>query len=277
MVAARTGWQQGSATGYLILSDGFVAEYFVRGDGDPLVLVPALAGGTGLLRPLIDELSQDHQVITFELRGEKECLCDRSYHFDRLVRDLGEIVDQLALERPSLCGVSFGGAIALDFASRFPNRVGSLVVQGAGAVYRDRLFDNVARKVLDRLLLPGDNPFVNQFFRLLTAQSSQDRFGLDFAIDNCWTTDQSVMAHRFVLLEEYDVTGRLGRLRMPTLLLTGERDVLQSADDMRVITNEVPQAELRMVAGAGHFAFVTHAEVLAAEIRSFQRLAAAAY
>ena len=271
MVAGSPKFFSLSPSGFLPLSDGYTAEYYIRGEGEPLVLIPGLAGGTGLLRPLIDALAIDHQVITFELRGEKSCVCDRAFHFDRLVRDLAEVLDGLGLERPGLFGVSFGGAIALDLASRYPNRVGYVAVQGAGEAHEDRLFDGVARKVLDRMLLPENSPFVNQFFKLLTAKRTREGYGLDFVIDQCWSTDQSVMAHRFAMLEEYDVTERINRLRMPLLLLSGELDILTTPSDMRTFSAHAPNAELRGIPGAGHFAFVTHAGQLAEELRYFRQ------
>ncbi|MBX9655770.1 alpha/beta hydrolase [bacterium] len=271
MVAGSPNFFSLSPSGFLPLSDGFTAEYYIRGEGEPLVLIPGLAGGTGLLRPLIDALSQDHRVITFELRGEKSCVCERSFHFDRLVRDLSEVVDGLALEQPGIFGLSFGGAIALDFACRSPHRVGYLAIQGASDSHENRLFEGVARKMLDRMLLPENSPFVNQFFKLLTAQRTREGCGIDFVVDQCWSTDQSVMAHRFAMLEEYDISDRLNRLRMPLLLLSGELDILTTPSDMRAFSTHAPHAELRGIPGAGHFAFVTHAGQIAEELRDFRR------
>ncbi len=271
MVAGQHLFYSMAPTGFLSLSDGYTAEYVVRGTGEPIVLVPGLAGGIGLLRPMIESLAESHQVIALEIRGEKSCLCERSFHFDRLVRDLAESIEELRLESPGILGVSFGGAIALDYATRFPHRVGYLAIQGANAQYERRLFDGVARKVLDRLLLPGDNPFVNQFFKLLTGRRSTEGYGVEFVIDQCWSTDQSVMAHRFALLEEYNVSARLNRLRMPVLMLAGEMDVVVPPSDAVLMESQVPRMETRSIPEGGHFAFVTHARLIAEEIRDFRR------
>lgn len=263
-------------SGLISLGDGYTAEYFRRGRGEPIVLVPGMAGGTGLLQPLMDELVQDHEVITFELRGEKSCILDRTFGFDRLVRDLAEVIDTLRLERPGLLGLSFGGAIALDYATRFPHRVGYVAVQGAGPNHRNRLFDGVARRVLDRMILPDNSPFLNQFFRLLTAQRSLEEYGLDFVIDQCWKTDQSVMAHRFELLEEYDITDRLDGFNVPTLVISAEQDLMQPPADASSLADAIDQSEVRAIEGAGHFAFVTHAKPLADHLRAFGQYAYAA-
>src|SRR4051812_7526876 len=55
----------------------YTVDYRVWGEGDPIVLIPGLAGGMGLLGPLAKILSQNHKVITYELRGEDNCFAIR--------------------------------------------------------------------------------------------------------------------------------------------------------------------------------------------------------
>lgn len=271
MVASLASSFRSPATGFLSLSDQFTTEYYEQGEGEPLVVIPGLAGGTGLIQPLIDSLSDRFRVISFELRGETNGFFDRRYHFDRLVRDVGDVLDGLRLERPGLLGLSFGGAIALDYASRNSNRLSFLAVQGAGPSHHAGAFAGVARRVLERLLLPDNSPFVNQFFRLLTADRSDDGTTMDFVAGHCWRTDQSIMAHRFSLLDEYDITDRLGRLRLPVLSITGENDVLATPSSLEALHTAAPNVEAHILPGAGHFAFVTHAEKIAGLVSDFSR------
>lgn len=269
MVASRLPVFHRPSAKFVSLSDRYTVEYYDRGHGDPLVVVPGLAGGAALIEPLIEELASEFRVICYELRGETSDFCDRAYHFDRLVRDLGEFVSRLGLERPGLLGLSFGGAIALDYATRFPNRLDFLAVQGAGASHRAGPFDGVARRVLERLQLPDNNPFVNQFFRVLTADRTSVGGLFDLIVNQCWRTDQSVMAHRFGLLEEYDVLERLSGLTVPTLALCGERDVLVHPSMVGQMVTLAPCLESRVLPDAGHFAFVTHPQLVAQALRDF--------
>ena len=58
-------------------------------------------------------------------------------------------------------------------------------------------------------------------------------------------------------------------VRVPTLLLAGERDVLVSRTGMNALASEIPDARAVRIGGAGHLACVTHAERVATEARSF--------
>src|SRR5262249_41954045 len=159
---------------------------------------------------------------------------------------------------PAILGVSFGGVLALEFAARQPHRLSRLIVQGAGARFEPSLLQQGAALILDRYPLPADNPFVNQFFNLLFGGPQRPGPLVDFVVRRCWQTDQSVMAHRFPLVEQFDLGPRLHRISAPALILTGDRDLLVSPGNLRTLLEGMPQAESVKLANCGHLAFVTH-------------------
>ena len=186
----------------VLTSSNYTARYCVWGEGPPLVLVPGLAGGFELLGPLARLLARDFQVISYQLRGEDDCFAlRRQFTLVDLVDDLEEFLDWFGLERPAMMGVSFGGVLALDLAARRPHRLQSLVLQGVGARFEMGLLQQVAGMVLSGYPLPSDNPFVNQFFNLLFGSRQKPGALFQFVTRQCWQTDQSVMAHRFELVE----------------------------------------------------------------------------
>jgi pimeloyl-ACP methyl ester carboxylesterase len=250
----------------------YTAEYCEWGDGPPLVLIPGLAGGYELLGPLARLLATNFRVISYQLRGEEDCFAlRRRFGLQELVEDLYELLNVLCLERPALMGVSFGGVLALEFAAQYPRLASRLIIQGAGARFERSLLEQVAGLVLSRYPLPSDNPFVNQFFHLLFGRRQKPGPLFQFVTRRCWQTDQSVMAHRFRMVEQFDVESRLHRIAVPTLLLAGDRDLLVSARSLSVLTDGLPRARLVHVAGCGHLAFVTQPARVAAEVRDFLR------
>jgi len=185
------------------------------------------------------------------------------------VADLAEFLDWHRLESPILMGVSFGGVLALEFAARYGHRLQQLIVQGAGARYEHGLLPRVAGAVLARFPLPSDNPFINQFFNLLFGGKQKPGPLFEFVTQQCWQTDQSVMAYRLRLLENYDLGPRMARIRVPALVLAGERDLLVSEKSLQELGDGLPDAEVCRLSGCGHLAFVTHPNRVAAEVRRF--------
>jgi len=256
-------------TGLAPLS-GYSASYSVVGDGPPLVVLPGLAGGTALLRPLVERLARAFRVFAVELRGEANPFdIRRRFTAEDLVGDVLEFLALHQLERPLLLGVSFGGAVALELASRHACRIGGLVVQGADLRFEPTLLRRVAGDILSGYPLPTDSPFVNQFFNLLFGRKPRDRALADFVIKNCWRTDQAVMARRFRIAEEIDLTDRLDSIRTPTLLVHGGRDLFVSSKGLAEMISGIPEAESVELPQAGHLAFVTHATEIALAVERF--------
>ncbi len=248
----------------------YTVEYREWGDGPPLVLVPGLAGGFELLGPLARILSSHFRVISYQLRGEDDCFAlRRRFGVSDLVEDLAEFLDWHCLERPALFGVSFGGVLALEFAARFPHRLQALGVQGVGARFERGWLQRVASMVLARYPLPPDNPFINQFFNLLFGSRQQPGPLFQFVTQQCWRTDQSVMAYRFRLVEQYDIDGRLQRIQVPTLILSGDRDLLVSERSLNDLSEGIREAEVVRLTGCGHLAFVTQPYRVAEEVQRF--------
>jgi pimeloyl-ACP methyl ester carboxylesterase len=248
----------------------YTARYSVWGDGQPLVLVPGLAGGFELLGPLARLLAQDFQVISYQLRGEDDCFAlRRRFGLPDLVADLRELLDWFGLERPPILGVSFGGVLALELAMRWPNRLQALITQGVGARFERGLLQQVAGWVLSRYPLPSDSPFINQFFNLLFGARQEPGPLFEFVTRQCWQTDQSVMAHRFHLVESFNPGPRLECVRVPALFMAGDRDLLVSPQSLLTLAQSIPDACRVALPSCGHLAFVTQPERVADEVKRF--------
>ena len=248
----------------------YTARYCEWGEGPPLVLVPGLAGGFELLGPLARLLARDFRVISYQLRGEDDPFALRR-HFDLadLVGDLREFLDWRGLECPAVMGVSFGGVLALELAARHPHRLRALALQGVGSRFERGLLQQVAGVVLSRYPLPPDSPFVNQFFNLLFGSRQRPGPLFQFVTRRCWQTDQGIMSHRFGLVESNDVRPRLGAVRVPTLALAGDRDLLVSPQALAELARGIPGAREVRLRGCGHLAFATRPEAVAAAVADF--------
>jgi len=248
----------------------YTAEVREIGSGSPLVLIPGLAGGSELLDPLAKSLSEDHHVFSYQLRGENDCFVLRHpFELDDLVEDLAELIEEMRLESPIIMGVSFGAIIALKFAIRYPHRLHRLIVQGVGARYQRGLIQQIASTVLSRFPLPSDSPFVNQFFNLLFGGRQKRDSLFEFVTRQIWQTDQSVMAHRFQLIEQFDVENELRSIQVPTLVLSGDRDILVPPSTLQPLCDNIPNVTLERLPNSGHLAFVTKPDLVTKKVTQF--------
>ena len=240
------------------------------GQGEPLLLVPGLAGGLPLMAPLVRELKQDFRVIGVEVREEHRVIGHRKrYDLVDLADDLVGIMDRLKLEAPTVLGVSFGGVLGMEAALRHPARIRRLVLQGVGSFFENGLIPKVAQWILPNIPLPTNKPGINQFFKLLFGKNWPDRDLFDAAVRQCWQTDQGVMCERLNLARRFDWRDRLSDLPVPVLALRGDRDVMVSKSCCLDLAKRLPSGVFRELVGGGHMAFATHPAQMAREVVRF--------
>ncbi len=260
---------------------GDAIEVVRVGRGEPIVVIPGLAGGWKLAWPLIRSLARYFEVISFGLRGDEGSWDDlgsspaRAHSIGEYAQDVVCLIDQLGLDAPAVFGLSFGGAVALELATEYPDRLGALMLHGVEARFRPSIGSRIARRVLERFPLPSDSRFINQFFHLLFASKPESGPLLEFVTNRIWETGQTVMAERLAALESFDISGRLWSIAAPTLVVAGGRDVIVPAARQRALALEISEARIGIIEEAGHIGFLTHTTEIVRRVRSHMRRASA--
>ncbi|WP_454883131.1 alpha/beta fold hydrolase [Sphingomonas oryzagri] len=117
----------------------FSTNYHDLGSGEPVVLIhgsgPGVTGWANW-RLVLPELSKRFRVLAPDMAGFgfTERVDDYSYTRDNWVEQVKDFLDALGIEKVHLVGNSFGGAITLAFAIRYPERVGKFVLMGAAGI-----------------------------------------------------------------------------------------------------------------------------------------------
>ncbi|MBW8896248.1 MAG: alpha/beta fold hydrolase, partial [Acidobacteria bacterium] len=95
-----------------------------------LIVIPGVQGRWEWMKPALDELAKRCRAVSYTLCGDlgSEMTFDRTLGFDNFIRQLDRVFDRSGIERAALCGVSYGGFIALRYAALRPERVASLVL-----------------------------------------------------------------------------------------------------------------------------------------------------
>jgi pimeloyl-ACP methyl ester carboxylesterase len=261
------GYHNFGATVGLLGSRPGVVDVVRFGQGDPIVVLPGLAGGWKLLAPLARRLASRAEVFLLGFRGDHGTLtAGLPESIGEYAEDVAHQIAELGLVQPTVVGVSFGGVVALELALEYPEHVGSLFLHGADCRFQGGLGALIARRVLERFPLPDDNRFVNQFFNLLHGCRPEPGPLAEFVVQSCWETDQAVMASRLRALDGFDVTDRLWAVDAPTLVIAGSRDVIVTPSRQRALAAAIPQARFELIEGAGHVGFLTHGALVASKV-----------
>jgi len=241
-------------TGYADVN-GTHLYYECAGSGPPLVLVH----GFGLDRRMWDEqffdFAQRWRVVRYDLRGfgrSAPPLVGQDY---RHIADLAALLDHLGLARAALVGLSLGGLIVLNTALQYPDRVSALVLVDAIAGGRpmsvawDEAYRAIRRQAHGGSVADAKQAWLD--FDLFAPARAHPRAGpLLRQMIADWSGWQ--FANRDPENTLIRASDRLGEVRVPALVLVGERDL----PDFLAIANELkaglPLARLVVVPGGGH-------------------------
>jgi 3-oxoadipate enol-lactonase len=153
-------------------------------------------------------------------------------------------------------GESFGGTLAMSFALRHPERVRELVVLNSFPHFIPQLRLRVALAGL-RLLPWGAMSLVRRAtaFRLHSRHTHRQEIRRFLELSR-GITKQGYLC-RLRILRTYDIRERLHRIEAPTLFLASECDNLVPAvEQARYMSDRVPLATLRVLAGHGHICLI---------------------
>lgn len=101
-------------------------------DAPAIVLVHGTRMSRGMWHPQLAALQGGFRVIALDLPGHG-ALRDRQFDWDEAVDEIARVIDEAAGGRAVVCGLSLGGYLAIDLATRYPERVTGLVITGASA------------------------------------------------------------------------------------------------------------------------------------------------
>ena len=170
-------------------------------------------------------------------------------------------LDAMDLEKAIVVGHSMGGAIALDFALHYPGHVDGLILVGSGARLR------VAPAILTGILsdFEATVDLVCDYAFGPSASEQLKRLGRQRLLN----TPPEVSHGDYTACDAFDVMGRLGEVRCPTLVIGGTADRLTPPKYSVYLRDHIHGAELVLVDAAGHMVMLEKPEVVARAISKF--------
>lgn len=250
-----------------------------RGSGTPIVVVPGIQGRWEWMQPTVEALVERHRVITFSLCGDagSGCRIDDRLGFGNYVRQIDAVLDRAELQQAALCGVSFGGLVAVHYAASRPERVTALVLVSApGPRWRP---DQRVMKYLraPRLLAPlfiARSPLAMTKEIVAAFPGKRDRWAFRRRhLRRVLSARLSPvrMAQRVKLAMKENFLDDCARVKAPTLVVTGEAELDQivPVESTRDYLAAIPGARGAVFEGTGHLGLVTRPAAFAQLVGDF--------
>jgi pimeloyl-ACP methyl ester carboxylesterase len=239
-----------------------------RAGAPVVILLHGFADSWQVWESVIPRLAEDHHVYAFDQRGhgdsDKPACC---YTQADYVADVVAFMDANDIRRAMLVGHSLGSFVAQNFALEHPDRLARMVLIGSTAAC-----DNAACAELRTLAMTvPDQPELSTVreFQLASFHGPPDPDTFESIMAQSMKVPGRVWRQALPAAIDDDRVARLPDVRVPTLLISGDRDAFFPPAEQRRLLRLIPNARLELYEDVGHFLPVEDPIRLASDLISF--------
>ncbi|MEM5438146.1 3-oxoadipate enol-lactonase [Paraburkholderia diazotrophica] len=241
-----------------------------EGGGPWLTFVHQLGGDLSIWDQLAGFFRDEYTVLRYDVRGHGQtAVSDRQFSVADLSQDLRALLDALGVQKTHLVGMSMGGMIAQQFALDNPDRVETLTLadthaatpadgralwEQRAATVRNEGVGSLAQATMERWLTAGfrdAHPEVVEQIREVFEHTSSEGY-----------------AHACLALRDFDVSGRLKEIALPTLTVAGRHDAGTPPAATQAIADAIRGARFELL-DAAHLAPIEQSQRFTALLESF--------
>jgi pimeloyl-ACP methyl ester carboxylesterase len=239
------------------------------GDGPPVVFSHGLFMDHTMFAPQVQALQDRYRVITWDERGHGETpdVSEMFTYWDS-AEDLRALLRSLGIERAVLGGMSQGGFLSLRAALAHPELVRGLILIDTQAGQENPDVLPYYQSLLERWNAEGmDDEMAETIATIILGSGWEGAGPWKRKWQQLRTANVNILFAMLVGRE--DIHDRLGQISAPAVVIHGDQDVAIAPELAGRLADGLPEAELVMIAGAGHAANLTHPEAVTPVIERF--------
>jgi len=240
-----------------IKSDDAKIVYRTLGEGSPVILLHPFPANHEFWLPVAEALSTRYRLILPDMRGHGDSdVGDGPATVEKHAADIARVMDHAEIGRAPLVGVSIGGYALFEFWRGHRGRVAALALcntkapADSGEARAGRL--QAANDVIER----GTEPFFQSMIpRLLGKTTREARPDLvEGALRMMRKMSPLDVAQvQRGMAARPDSVDTLKTINVPTLLVTGDEDILTGVNEAELMRQHISSSQLRVILKAGHY------------------------
>ncbi len=248
---------------FLKMIDDAEIYYELYGKGDPIIFLNGIMMNTLSWAGLIPAVSKMFKLILFDFRDQgHSSKMKEQYDLDLHANDLLNLLDALKIPKIHMLGLSYGGLVALKFALLNQERLNTLILPNTTSFMSNHLRE--IGKAWETAVELNDG---EKFLQLARPFIYSGKY-YETHIDLIYQYQEMLKA--FLTKEWFQAFMRLSRstrnyyispdelkmIRIPTLLIGAEHDIIAPVKDMMTIYENISGCEFITIPQAGHAAFL---------------------
>jgi 3-oxoadipate enol-lactonase len=248
------------------------------GSGELLVFLHGIGGNKRNWHDNLPAFAEHWHTVAWDARGYGESDdYDGPLAFTDYADDLVRVIDHFGAKRAHIVGLSMGGRIAMDFASRYGDRLLTLTLCDTHTGFAH--FSEEKKREFIRLrkepLTGGGQPkdiAVPVAKTLVGPNATKEAF--DKLVDSMSRLHKESYIKSIEASVMLDMKGRIDGIRAPTHVVVGREDRLTSPEMAQTLVSMIPGAKLSVIADAGHLPNIEQPAAFNAAVIGFIRAAA---
>lgn len=240
------------------------------GQGIPLILIHGYPLDHTTWQPILPFLRSNVHVILPDLRGfGKSPVTEGIYSMEVLAADVCALMDQFNIPRAVIIGHSMGGYVTLAFARLFPERLLGIGLVGSKAT-ADAPDKQAGRKEMAAAIHQrGMQVAVERMLPILTRDTGVAKQITGIMLS---TSIPAGAGASLGMAERVDSTDLVSKLNVPGLVMAGADDPFAPLDASRELAQNMKNARLVKIDGAGHMMMMEQPQAVAAGLNDFLAL-----
>lgn len=216
-------------------------NYIQYGSGSDVVLLHGWGQNIAMMKPIGDRLQKNHRITILDFPGFGESEEPKTaltiYDYCEI---LEELLKKLKVKKPVIMGHSFGGRIAIIYASR--NEVEKVVLFGSPCIRKEVKPSLKLRMLKSLKKIPGINKL--------------EGFAKNHMGSRDYKNASEIMKKILVNVVNEDLSECAKKINVPTLLIWGDRDTEAPVEDAKELEKIIPDAGLIVLPNSTHYAYL---------------------
>ena len=216
-------------------------NYIQYGSGSDVVLLHGWGQNIAMMKPIGDRLQKNHRITILDFPGfgdsEEPKTALTVYDYCEI---LEELLKKLKVKKPVIMGHSFGGRIAIIYASR--NEVEKVVLFGSPCIRKEVKPSLKLRMLKSLKKIPGINKL--------------EGFAKNHMSSRDYKNANEIMKKILVNVVNEDLSECAKKINAPTLLIWGDRDTEAPVEDAKELEKIIPDAGLIVLPNSTHYAYL---------------------
>lgn len=227
-----------------------------KGNNRTIVFAHPLLWGAEMFDQMITELAKDFHVVAVDIHGHGQSGFSAPLTIDRMTNDFNILLEKLDLPKVIWLGASVGGMIGMRLALAHPEKLDSLILMVTNAKLDE---PGIKKQTLQlwEMFRDGEResivePAMPYFFAKKTFANQPE------LIENfrnklmSFKEVDGMFAAAIAAFERDDLSDKISRIKIPTLIITGNEDVTATPQEAKFMASRIQNAQLKIFEDTNH-------------------------